>query len=90
MNCFKVRFNRICQTKICKICKVYVCAQMLIHVLLFCNPMDCSPAGFSVHDILPARIWEWVAVSSSRDLPDSGMKPKSPAAPGFGREILYH
>jgi len=52
--------------------------------------MDYSPAGFSVHDILPARIWEWVAISSSRDLPDSGMKPKSPAAPGFGREILYH
>ena len=31
-----------------------------------CNPMDCSPPGFSVHGILQARILEWVAMSSSR------------------------
>ena len=29
-------------------------------------PMDGSPAGFSVHGILQARILEWVAISSSR------------------------
>jgi len=28
--------------------------------------MDCSPPGFSVHEILQARILEWVAISSSR------------------------
>ena len=40
----------------------------------FCNPMDCSPPGFSVHEgILQARILEWVAMpfstgsSQSRD-----------------------
>ena len=31
-----------------------------------CNPVDCSPPGFSVHGILQARILEWVAMSSSR------------------------
>ena len=31
-----------------------------------CNPMDCSPSGFSVHGILQARILEWVAVPFSR------------------------
>jgi len=31
-----------------------------------CNPMDCSPPGFSVHGILQARILEWVAISFSR------------------------
>ena len=31
-----------------------------------CNPMDCSPPGFSVHGILQARILEWVAMPSSR------------------------
>ena len=31
-----------------------------------CGPMDCSPAGFSVHGILQARILEWVAVPSYR------------------------
>ena len=31
-----------------------------------CDPMDCSPLGFSVHGILQARILEWVAISFSR------------------------
>ena len=31
-----------------------------------CDPMDCSPAGSSVHGILQARILEWVAISFSR------------------------
>ena len=33
---------------------------------LFVIPVDCSPPGSSVHEILQARILEWVAVSSSR------------------------
>ena len=28
--------------------------------------MDCSPPGSSVHGMLPARMLEWVAISSSR------------------------
>ena len=31
-----------------------------------CDPMDCSPAGSSVHVILQARILDWVAIFSSR------------------------
>ena len=31
----------------------------------FCDPMDCSPPGSSVHGILQAGILEWVAVSFS-------------------------
>ena len=34
--------------------------------LTLCDPMDCSPAGSSVHGILQARILEWVAISFSR------------------------
>ena len=34
--------------------------------LTLCDPMDCSPPGFSVHRILQARIQEWVAMPSSR------------------------
>ena len=30
------------------------------------DPMDCSQPGSSVHEILPARILEWVAISSSK------------------------
>ena len=31
-----------------------------------CSPMDCNPAGSSVHGILQARMLEWVAISFSR------------------------
>ena len=31
-----------------------------------CDPMDCSPPGSSVCEILQARTLEWVAMSSSR------------------------
>ena len=34
--------------------------------LTLCDPMDCSPPGFSVHGIFPARILEWIAVSFFR------------------------
>ena len=30
------------------------------------QPMDCSPRGSSVHEILQARILQWVVISSSR------------------------
>jgi len=36
--------------------------------------MDCSPPGSSVHGILQARILEWVAMPSSDDLLDPGIK----------------
>ena len=34
--------------------------------LTLCDPLNCSPAGSSVHRISQARILEWVAISSSR------------------------
>ena len=30
-----------------------------------CDPMDCSPPGFSIHGVLQARTLEWVAISFS-------------------------
>ena len=50
--------------------------------LILCDPMDCSPLGSSVHGILQARILEWVAIPSPQDLPDPGIKTKSPALAG--------
>ena len=47
--------------------------------LILCNPVDCSLPGFSVNGILQARILEWVAISSSRDLPKPGVEPTSPS-----------
>ena len=34
--------------------------------LTFCDPMDCSLPGLSVHGIFQARILEWVAISFSK------------------------
>ena len=36
--------------------------------LTLCDPMDCSPPGSSVHEILQARVVEWVAMPSSRGI----------------------
>ena len=44
-----------------------------------CDTIDCSPPGHSVHGILQARILEWVAMPFSRDLPNPGIEPGSPA-----------
>ena len=33
---------------------------------ILCDPMDCSPPGYSVHEIFQAGILEWVAMPSSR------------------------
>ena len=33
--------------------------------LTLCNPMDCSPPGFSVQGIFQARVLEWVAIAFS-------------------------
>ena len=33
-----------------------------------CNPMDCSPPGSSIHGLFQARILEWVAISSHRQI----------------------
>ena len=30
-----------------------------------CDPVDCSPPGSSIHEILPAGILEWVTISFS-------------------------
>ena len=41
-------------------------AKSLQLCLTLCDPMDSSPLGSSVPEILQARILEWVAVPSSR------------------------
>ena len=47
--------------------------------MILCDPMDCTPPGSSVHGVLQARVLEWAAIPFSRDLPNPGIKPRSPA-----------
>ena len=43
--------------------------------LTVCDPMDCSQPGSSVHEILQARILEWVAIPFSRGSSQPRMEP---------------
>ena len=45
-----------------------------------CDAMDCILPGSSVHGVLQARVLEWVALPSPGDLPNPGIKPRSPAS----------
>ena len=51
---------------------VYLC-------LTFCDCLDYSPLGSSIHGIFLARMLELVAISSPEDLPDPVMELASPA-----------
>ena len=46
-----------------------MCAKSLQSCPILCNPVDCSPPGSSVQEILQARILEWVAIPSSSSQP---------------------
>ena len=51
--------------------------------LALCDPINCRLPDSSVHGISQARTQEWVAISFSRDPPDPGIKPMSPASAGW-------
>ena len=58
---------------------MHVCAQS---GPAFCNPMDYSPPGSSVHGIFQATILEWVAISHFKGSANPGIKPVSPTLAG--------
>ena len=66
---------------------VWLCAQSC---LILCNPMDCSPPGFSVSGIFQAGVLEWVSISFSR----GSSRPRNwtcvSCVSCFGRWVLYH
>ena len=46
--------------------------------LTLSNPVDCSLPGSSVQGIFQARVLGWVAIPFSREIPNPGIKPRSP------------
>ena len=59
---------------------VCVCVLVAQSCLTFCDPMDHSPPGSSVHGILQARVLEW---GPPGDLPDLGVKHVSLTSPAL-------
>jgi len=62
----KNREAHTCSWHICTSECIFCLCLVAQSCLTFCDPFDCSPPGSSVHEILQARILEWVAMSSSR------------------------
>ena len=54
-----------------------VIVQLLKSCLTFCDHMDCSLPGFSVHGFLRQEYWSGLPFLSPGDLPDPGIKPGS-------------
>ena len=60
------------------------CSSVAVVLVAQSCPTLCSTLGYSllsspVRGILQARILEWAAIPSPGDLPDAGIKPRSPA-----------
>ena len=55
-----------------------------------CNPMDCSPPGSSVYEIVQARILEWVVMPFSRgSFQPTGTEPVSPCSSCIPGRFFY-
>ena len=69
----------------------YMCAYIsVLSGFQLCNPMDCSPPGFSVHRIFQARILEWITISSFRGSFQLRDRIHVSCISCIGRWILYH
>ena len=68
---------------------MFCVAKLLQPCLTLCNPINCSLPGSSVHQILQARILEWVAMPSSK----ASFQPRDRTHVSYisciGRQLLY-
>ena len=80
----KLAWSNMC---VCVCVCVCVCAQLCP---TFCEPMDCSLPGFSVHGISQARIPDWVAISFSRESSWPRDQTCVSWVLSLGRWTLYH
>ena len=74
---------------VCVCLCAYVCLSTQSWLTL-CDPMDCSPPGFSFYGIFPARILEWVAITSSRGFSQPRDWTHISCISCIGRWILTH
>ena len=73
---------------------VYVCAYLVPHSCpTLCNPMDCSPPGYSVHGSFPGKstgVDCHALLQGVFLLPDPGIEPVSPTSPALAGRFFYH
>ena len=90
--CFSAEYSQL-PTKLLRyfgfVFSMYVLSHFTRSYLNLCNPTDCSLPGSSVHGILQARVLEWVAVTSFRDLPNSVIEPASLTSPVWAGRLFF-
>ena len=84
----EVRFTLCCFwhkhkdiTRVCMLRSLQSCP-------ILCDPMDCSSPGSSVHEILQARILEWVVVPSFRGSSQPRDQTHLSYVSWIGRQVL--
>ena len=60
-----------------------VCVLVTQSCLTLCDSMDCSLPGSSIHEILQARILEWLPFPPPGDLPNPRTEPASLTSPAL-------
>ena len=72
-------------------CMLFMGAKSLQSCPTLCDAMDCSLSGSSVHELLEAKILEWVVVPSSRCISDPRIStPPPPAISCFDMQVLHN
>ena len=66
---------------------ISVCASAQSY-LTFCDPMDCSLPGSSVHESFQQEYWSRLPFPSLGDLPDPGIETASLAFPAWQVDSL--
>ena len=56
-----------------------LCVLVTQSYLTLCDPMNCSPSGYSVQGFSRQEYWSGLPFPSPGDLPDPGIEPGSPA-----------
>ena len=95
---FVLTFKFIIHMKLIFVCGVRKGSSLILFIfvlcsvaqlcLTLCDPIDCSQPGSSVHEILQARILEWLPFLLPGDLPDPGIEPVSPVSPALQADSL--
>ena len=65
-----------------------VCAKLLQLCPTLCDPMDCSPPGYSVHGFSRQEDWSGLPFPYPEDLPNPGIEPVSLTSPALARRFF--
>ena len=79
-------YNCCCCCLVTELCAILLRCDSFV-MQLFCDLVDCSPPGSSIHGIILAKILEWVSISSSRG---SSQPRDQTYISCTGRQVLFY